>query len=196
MQRRLSHHSRGVTLIELAMVTMIIGVAAAIATPNMVRAMRTYRLNSAAQQVVDAIQTAKFTSVRANSTQSVFFNTATNAVAVGQTTAATASLLPAGVTFVTTTVAAPSLVATAVANAGSIAGQQTNANISVSFPAVTGQTDYKQAAFTSRGLPNVTPGAVNWVYLTNTQGEMMAVTVTSAGSTRIWRWNTTSSTWN
>lgn len=198
MHRRCSHHSRGVTLLELAMVTGIIGVASAILAPNMIKAMRTYRLNAAAQQVADAIQTAKFTAVRANTPQSVFFNTTTNGVAVGQTTAATASLLPAGVTFVTTAsaVTAPSLAATAITNAGSITGQQTDSHISVSFPAVTGQTNFKQASFTSRGLPNVTPGAVNWVYLTNTQGEIMAVTVTSAGSTRIWRWNAASSTWS
>lgn len=198
MQRRCSHHSRGFTLLELGIVTAIIGVASAILAPNMLKAMRTYRLNAAAQQVADAVQTAKFTAVRANTTQSAFFNTTTNAVAVGQTTAATATVLPAGVTFVTTAsaVTAPSIAATAITNAGSITGQQTNAHISVSFPTVTGQTNFCQASFTSRGLPNVTAGAVNWVYLTNTQGEIMAVTITSAGSTRIWRWNSSTSTWS
>lgn len=198
MQRRCSHHSRGLTLLELGIVTAIIGVASAILAPNVLKSMRTYRLNAAAQQVADAIQTAKFSAVRANSAQSVFFNTTTNAVAVGQTTAAEATVLPAGITFVTTAsaVTAPSLAATAISNAASITGQQTNSHISVSFPTVTGQTNFCQASFTSRGLPNVTPGAVNWVYLTNTQGEIKAVTVTSAGSTRIWTWNSSSSTWS
>ena len=198
MQRRCSHHSRGLTLLELGIVTALIGVASAILAPNVLKAMRTYRLNAAAQQVADAFQTAKFTAVRANTTQSVFFNTSTNAVAVGQTTSAEAIPLPSGVTFVTTStsVTAPSLAATAIANAASISGQQTNSHISVSLPTVSGQTNFCQAAFTSRGLPNVTPGAVNWVYLTNTQGEIRAVTITSAGSTRIWSWNSSTSTWS
>jgi prepilin-type N-terminal cleavage/methylation domain-containing protein len=195
MQRRHANHSRGVTLIEMAMVTVVVGIAAAIAAPNLVRAMRTYRLNAAAQQVADALQSAKFTAVRANTTQSVFFNTTTNAVAVGQTTGATAVPLPAGVQFTTPTVAAPSLVATAVANAGTIAGQNNNGQASVSFPVVTGQTNFRQAAFNPRGLPSVTPGAVNWTYLTNSQGDLVAVTITSAGSVRIWRWNATTSQW-
>jgi prepilin-type N-terminal cleavage/methylation domain-containing protein len=196
MQRRCSHHSRGVTLIELVTALGIIGVATAIMTPNLVRAMRTYRLNGAAEQVAGALQTAKFTAVRANTTQSVFFNPTTNAVAVGQTTAAAAVPLPAGVTLATTTVTAPAIITTAVANAGAIAGQQADSHIAVSFPAVTGQTNFKQAGFTSRGLPNVTPGAVNWIYVTNAQGDLMAVTITSAGSTRIWRWNATTAQWS
>lgn len=198
LPRRSSRYSRGLTMLELGVVMGIIGVASAILAPNMLKAMRTYRLNGAAQQVADAFSTAKFTAVRANTTQSVFFNTTTNAIAVGQTTAATAIPLPAGITFVTTAsaVGAPSLAATAITNAGSITGQPTDPHLSVSFPAVTGQTNFKQAGFTSRGLPNVTPGAVNWVYLTNTQNEMIAITITSAGSTRIWRWNASSSTWS
>lgn len=196
MRLRRLHLSRGLTMLELVTVMGIISVASAILAPNMMRTMRTYRLSAAAQQVADALQTAKFTAVRANAAQSVFFNTTTNAIGVGSTTAATATPLPSGITFVTTTVTAPSLVTTAVASAGSIAGQQTDSHTSVSFPAVTGQTNFKQAAFTSRGLPNVTPGAVNWIYLTNTQNEMMAVTITSAGSTRIWRWNSSTSSWS
>ena len=53
-------------MLELGIVSAIIGVASAILAPNMLKAMRTYRLNAAAQQVADAFQSAKFTAVRAN----------------------------------------------------------------------------------------------------------------------------------
>ncbi len=195
MKQRNYFYSRGITLIEITVVMLVIGIAVAVAAPSLTRALQTYRLNSGAQQIADAFQLARFAAVRSNSAQSVFFNTSNNSLAVGQTTAATATLLPPGVRFASPTVAAPAIVANAAANAGTIAGQQSNAQAAISFPTVTGQTNFHQAAFTSRGLPQVTPGAVNWVYLTNTRNELAAVTITSAGSTRIWRWNPTSSQW-
>ncbi len=195
MKQRDYFHSHGITLIEIAVVMLVIGIAVAIAAPSLIRALQTYRLNSGAQQIADAFQLARFAAVRSNSAQSVFFNTSNNSLAVGQTTAATATLLPPGVQFVSPTVAAPAIVANAAANAGAIAGQQSNTQAAISFPTVAGQTNFHQAAFTSRGLPNVTPGAVNWVYLTNNRNELAAVTITSAGSTRIWRWNPTTSQW-
>lgn len=181
-------------MFETVAVLAVIGVGMAIATPNLTRAVRTYRLNSGAQQVSNALQAAKFNAVRGNTTQSVFFNTSTNTISIGATTAA-AIPLPSGVQFTSPTVGAPPVAATAVANAGTITGQESNPNTAVSFPAVTGNTNFRQASFNSRGLPVMTPGQVNWLYLTNTQGELMAITATSAGSIQTWRWDATASQW-
>ena len=202
MQQRLNHYhsARGMTLIETGVVMLVIGIAMAMATPSLTKAMRSYRLNSGAQQVANAFQSAKFSAVRTNAAQSVFINTSTNATAVGATTSATATPLPTGVQFVTlpTSVTIPTIIANATPNAGTLSGQASNGRLAVSFGTVSGMTNFRQASFNSRGLPgpNISPGAVNWVYLTNEQNELMAITITSAGSIQTWRWNAATSQWS
>jgi len=199
MRQQLKKRSQGFTMIELVVTLLIIGIATAVAAPNLMRAMQTYRLNSGAQQVENALQAAKFASVRANTTQWAYFDTTNNTTSVGAATTAPATPLPPGIRFTTITGAAPTIISTAVTNAATIGGQQSNsATVAVSFPQVTGQTNFRQASFNSRGLPGpgVNPGTVHWVYLTNSQNELMAVTLTSAGSVQIWRWNSSTSTWS
>jgi type II secretory pathway pseudopilin PulG len=191
----------GFSILELLGVVLIVGVLSAASTPSLLRAVQSYRLKLAAQQVDDAFQTAKFASMQANATRRVYLNTSAKTVAVGASTAATAVALPNGVSFTTISVAAPGIVSSAAANATTIGGQQCGTSTaSVSFPATTGVSDTYEAAFNSRGLPTgttsnpVNPGTVHWVYLTNTNGELMAVTITSAGSSQVWRW--TGSAWS
>ncbi len=55
-----------------------------------------------------------------------------------------------------------------------------------------------QATFTSKGLPATKsgsmadPGIVHWVYMKNVNDDYMAITITSAGSTQVWRYKNNS----
>ena len=181
----------GFSLLELLSVVTIVGALSAASIPRIITAVQSYRLNAGAQQVVEALQAAKFAAIQANASRMAYFNTSTNATSVGTSTAAAAIPLPSGVTFTTITGTAPSIVSTAATNAATIGGQQSNnALAAVSFPVASGS--FYQATFSSRGLTggsNLNPGTVHWVYLKNTNNELMAVTLTSAGSIQTWRWS-------
>jgi prepilin-type N-terminal cleavage/methylation domain-containing protein len=183
----------GFSMMEVMMVVVVVGVAVTVTAPNITRSIRSYRLKNGAQQVASAIQTAKLTAVGANETRSIFFDTVNNTIAVGN--AANTVPLPSGVSFVSSTVEPPQAIKSAVDNAGSIAGQQSDETVAVSFPAGSVAT-VRQASFNWRGLPVAAPGAVNWVYLTNTDGELMAVTLSSSGSVDVWNRKVSSTAWH
>lgn len=185
----------GFSLLELIGAVTIVAVASAVSMPSILKAVQGYRLKAAASQIDDAFQSAKFAAMQANATRKVFINPTAKTVAVGAATSATAVALPYGISFTTISVTAPSIVSSAATNAGTIGGQQcATSTSSVSFPLTSGSTTTYEMAFSSRGLPTGTgaalnPGTVHWVYLTNSNGDLMAVTVTSAGSSQIWRWD-------
>lgn len=179
---------RGYTAIEMVTVTGMIGIVVAAAAPSIVKSNRSYKLNTAAQQVTQAFESARFEALRNNSSQTVLLDLANNTFTInGRTTK-----LPEGVTFQpqTSSSEVPDVVKNAAANggAGIIVGQEPNEKLAISFPYRTSDAKYV-ATFNSRGLPNVQPGVVNWIYLTNTDGEKVAITLSSAGSTNTWRKN-------
>lgn len=175
----------GHSLIELLVVLLIIGIIVTIAVPNMTRASRSYRLHTSAQQIAQALQAAKISSISNNTARKVIFNTTNNSLTAPS---GRQILLPADVRFaqLSGNVTAPALITNASSKSSSLTGQKSDATLAVSFPQ--GATSQKfEAAFNSRGIPEVTPGVTNWVYLTNTDGEVIAVVLTSAGSTEILR---------
>jgi prepilin-type N-terminal cleavage/methylation domain-containing protein len=180
---------RGFTALEMVATAGIIAVGAAMATPSIIKANRAYQLNSAAQQVAQTFQAAKFEALRNNSTQTVLIDPTARTITISNRTIT----LPTGITFETqqSSTDVPDVIKNAVENG--ITGQQTNEKASVSFPMRSSDNKY-EATFNSRGMPNVQPGAVNWLYLVNADGEKMAVTLTSAGSTNLWR-KTGSNNW-
>ncbi len=189
-------HEHGFSMLEIMMVVTIVGVMSAAATPSLTRALRSYRLSAGAQQIAEAIQTAKLRAVSTNQAQSVFFDTASNNNTIAVANSATAISLPPGIQFVTPTVAPPTVIHDAAATL--IPNQQSDQYAAVSFPVFpVGSTTstVRAVSFNWRGLPAVSPGAVNWIYLTNAQGELIAVTLSSAGSVGVWSWNASTSSW-
>ncbi|MFN0121142.1 MAG: Tfp pilus assembly protein FimT/FimU [Blastocatellia bacterium] len=188
------HH--GFTMAELLIVTAIVGVTAAVATPSVISSVRGYRMRSAGQQIIQALQTAKFQAIRTNSRAQVRFSETNKTIqvvnlsATGVVVAGPAIPLPPGVEFklATDTVTAPADITNAASQV--LPGQQTNDKQAVSFPA---SGTYRVATFTSRGVPGNTdgsimePGVVNWIYLGNAHGETQAVTMSSGGSFRIYK---------
>ncbi len=196
---------RGFSMMEVLTVCAIIGVMTTMAVPSVMRSIRSQRLMSGAQQVAQALQSAKFEAIRTNNRAQIQLDPASNTLRLvtwsGSTsTSATAVALPPEVQFsdLPSTMTGPSVITSAASNAGSITGQESNSRKAVSFPL---SSSIRIATFTTRGLPgntdgtNVYPGLVNWVYLTNSLGERMVVTITSAGSVQTWRWNASSSQW-
>jgi type II secretory pathway pseudopilin PulG len=74
--------------------------------------------------------------------------------------------------------------------------QEGNSLCSTSLPKISGDVSKRHMAFTSKGLPGVNPGTVNWVYLTNNDQELMVIAVTSAGSVQTFKWNKNTRTWS
>jgi prepilin-type N-terminal cleavage/methylation domain-containing protein len=177
---------QGFSALEMVAVAGIIGVAAAIAAPSVIKSNRSYKLEAAAQQVAQAFQSAKYEAIRNNASQTVLIDQANNTITINGNTIQ----LPAGVTFQTqqSSTDVPTEIRAAALNGetGTIAGQTSNEKVAVSFPMRTSDNKYV-ATFNSRGMPNVTPGAVNWIYLVNPDGEKVAITLSSAGSTNTWR---------
>lgn len=174
----------GFSAMEMVVTASIVMVAAATGAPSLIKANRAYQLNSAAQQVTQALQTAKFDAIRNNTSQMVIFDTANNTMTVNGRLVT----LPRGVTFasLSSETTAPNSVAKGAENKESIGADQCgNKRLAISFPTPSGYVStLKVATFNSKGLPNVQPGTINWVYLKNVDGEQMAITLTSAGSTR------------
>jgi prepilin-type N-terminal cleavage/methylation domain-containing protein len=177
---------RGFSALEMITVTGILGIAAAVATPSIIKTNRSYKLNEAAQQVAQAFQSAKYEAIRNNASQTVLIDQANRTITINGYTVQ----LPTGVSFQTqqSSTDVPDVIKTAAENgeAGTVQGQTTNVKVAVSFPLRPSDNKY-EAIFTSRGLPNVNPGTLNWVYLANSDGERVAITISSAGSTNVWR---------
>ncbi len=179
-------NERGFSVFEMVTVAGMVAVSVAVATPSVIQANRSYQLNSAAQQVSQAFQSAKYEALRNNSSETVLIDPVANTVTINGRTIN----LPAGVTFQTqqSSTEIPTVIKNAAVNGetGVISGQQANDKMAVSFPLRASDNKYV-ATFNSRGMPNVQPGAVNWIYLVNPNGEKVAITLSSAGSANTWR---------
>lgn len=170
----------GFTLLESAVVVLIVGTVIAMATPKITTAMREYRLNIAMRQMADLVHRVKTQAVSDNRKASLVVDTSNNRMGIitydvtGNVVSTSYAPLPIGVTF-----ERPAGVNAPVS--GAPTGQ------AVSFPAQNGSTTIFQQDFNSRGFPMVNAGAINAVYLTN-GSTYRAVTMNSVSATTIFRW--------
>jgi Tfp pilus assembly protein FimT len=176
---------KGFSVIEGAIVVLVIGVILAIATPKVVSAMREHRLSVGTREVMDFIQRAKAQAVSENKKSSLLVDTAGRRLGMavydggGNISDIIYMPLPQGVIFQTPpSVSAP------------VTGAPTSS--AVSFPAYNGSTTVFKQDFTSRGFPAVAAGTINALYLTNGRN-YRAVTMNSVGGVRSWWWE--NSTW-
>lgn len=173
----------GFTLLESAVVVLIVGAVVAFAAPRITNAMREYRLNLAVRQIADLIQRAKTQAMSDNTNATIRIDTANRRAGLVVRDKNGAEIrtdyipLPQGITF---------------SMPANVAAPMTGAPIarSVSFPAQGGSSTLFQQDFTSRGFPAVaSAGAINAVYLTNNR-TYRALTLTSVGGIRTWTWQT------
>lgn len=184
---------KGYSVVELVLVVAVLGVVFAIAVPNLMRANRNKKLIETGREIVHLLQEAKFKAVADNSSKKVIINTNNNTI---QASTGMLLTLPSDVHFTTLpgNIEAPQQVKTAVDQAAALATQKDDAKISASFADGTA-TGIFQAEFDAKGLPNVEPGVVNWVYLENGEGLKLAVIMTSAGACEVLQYNSSSQTW-
>ncbi|MFN7931607.1 MAG: hypothetical protein U0Y68_27485 [Blastocatellia bacterium] len=167
----------GFTVLETLAIVLTFGILAAICAPSISRANHAYQLQAAGQQIVQEVQRAKISAVGRSTPQSLFFNTANRTVIVNGTT----FTLPDGIQFAAlpSNLSAPSLIEQAAQNSAALPTQQSDARSAISMPAV---ATTQELRINTKGLPNVEPGVVNWIYLTNREGQRAVITLTSAGS--------------
>lgn len=172
----------GYTMLEITVTVILILLLLSVAVPNVISAVRSYRLRSAARDVAQILQDAKQEAIRLNHNYTITFDPTNNTV----TSEGKEIIFPKGVQFdpLPNNIQAPTDVKNATKKNKSLTGQQTNAKIAISFPNGTSAQE-KIASFNSKGLPDVEPGVLNWVYLKNTDGERVIIMLTSAGSTTI-----------
>jgi prepilin-type N-terminal cleavage/methylation domain-containing protein len=174
-------NAKGFSLLELMIVLGIVLVVSAISVPSLIKANRGYQLQSSAREIAQAFQAAKFKAIGTNSSKTVSINTATNSFvsSTGTTTA-----LPSNVKFeaLPSSMTSPAIVQIACGN--TLAEQETDAKLATSLE-VGATPDQFEVSFSSKGIPKVEPGVVNWLYLSNQDGERVAVILTSAGGVEV-----------
>jgi prepilin-type N-terminal cleavage/methylation domain-containing protein len=173
----------GFTLIETVVVVLVGAVILAFATPKFTSAMRQYRVSMASRELSDLIHKAKMQAVSDNRSVTLRVDTATNRFGIVVCDAAGNELrteyvpLPQGVTFsMPEGVSAP------------MTGAPTDR--SVSFTPKTGSTTVFEQQFNSRGFLVVnSPATIQAIYVGNGR-EFRAVTLSSVGGIRTWKWDT------
>lgn len=182
MTNRAVRCERGFTLIEAAIVVLIIGTVAGFATPKFINAMREYRASVASRQLTDLIHRAKIQAVSDNRAVTLRVDTAANRVGLvvlatdGTELRTDYVQLPQGVSF---------------SMPPNVNAPMTGAPIarSVSFTVQEGSTTVFEQQFNSRGFLVVdSPATIQAIYVGNGQ-VFRAVTLTSVGGIRTWKWN-------
>jgi len=180
MRTDISSRESGFTILESAVVVLVVGAVIAFATPKIANALREYRLNIAMRQMADLVHRVKMQAVSDNRKASLVVDTFNNRMGIvtydlsGNVVSTNYAPLPLGVRFAT-----PQGVNAPVS--GAPTGQ------AVSFPLQDGSTTIFKQDFNSRGFPVVNAGAINAVYLTN-GNTYRAVTMNSVSATTIFRW--------
>ncbi len=178
MLERIVKKERGFTALEIAVVVMLVGVLLAFATPKITAAMREYRLNIAARQMVGLINRAKMSAVSDNKKTSIAVDITGNRAGLviykddGTTVDHIEFIpLPQGITFQKP--AGVSAVPPGVTTTGL-----------VSFSLKNG---YYMQDFTSRGFPVVASGPdVVSIFFGNSKS-YEAITITSVGGITTYR---------
>ncbi len=149
----------------------VIAILSAIAIPFINSWLQQYRLDIAAQQIADGLQTAKMQAVSKTRRRELLFDVEGNRVGLD---GAGLLGLPSGVRFDTGGVDTPPEPGVSISEP-------------VTFPATDSSSSLRAAGFTGRGLPDTNPGTTNAVYLTNTSGTRV-VLMTSAGNIKTREW--------
>lgn len=180
MVRRDRKREAGFSVLEIAVVVVLVGVVIAFAAPKISNGMREYRLGVGTRQMVDYIKRAKSQAVANNQTSSLIADPPNRRIGLVVRNSAGTVLrtdyyaLPRDVSFALP----PNVVAP-------MTGAPTST--SVSFPLQSGSSTVRQQDFNTRGFPAVTGTTMNAVYLTNGTS-YRAVTLNSYGGIRTWWW--------
>ena len=174
-------NAKGFSLLELMIVLGIVMVVSAISVPSLIKANRGYQLQSSAREIAQVLQAAKFKAIGSNASKTITFDTGSNSFV---SSAGVATTLPANVKFeaLPATMTAPAMIQTASGN--SLTGQKNDAKLAISLATGATANQFK-VSFSSRGIPEIEPGIVNWLYLSNQDGERVAVILSSAGSVEV-----------
>lgn len=179
--------ARGFTLMEVTIACLIIALIAAFSTPRIIGAMREYRVGLAVRQMSDLIQRAKTQAVSDNNTVTLRVDTINSRAGLvvrdanGNEVTVQYIPLPEGVRFAMPTPSGGSTLAAPMTGAP--------VSASVSFPAKAGATGIYEQDFNSRGFPAVAAGTINAIYVGSNNQSYAALTISSVGGLRSWKWN-------
>jgi prepilin-type N-terminal cleavage/methylation domain-containing protein len=173
---------RGFSLIEMAVVLMVVVIVAAIAVPQITHSMSSYRLKTTTRRLIDLMHQAKTQAVADNRKASLMVDTANRRMGLmildadGNLVRTDYVNLPEGITFSKPFNVSAPMTGAPTANA-------------ISFPPYQSSTTTFRQDFTSRGFPEVaTPGAINAIYIGNGR-DFSAITLTCVGGIRNYVWS-------
>jgi type II secretory pathway pseudopilin PulG len=179
MTDRTEQKERGFTVLEAAVVVLIMGIAAAFAVPSITNAMRQYRLNTGMRQTIDLLHRAKTEAVAQSRQVGLVFDRAGRRLGMvfyqddGTVDRTEFLPLPDGVTF-----------QRPAQESSAPEGVETAGDVTV----YDGELDgYPLQTFTSRGFPRVDSGPdVVSIFLGDGR-DYRAVTMSSVGGVRSYR---------
>jgi prepilin-type N-terminal cleavage/methylation domain-containing protein len=182
MLNRTGSREGGFSLIETAVVLLIVGIIVGFATPKITNAMRDYRMKSTVRRLADMVQQAKIQAVADNRTASLIIDTDKRRMGLhvfdnaGNLLRTDYVNLPDGINF-----SMPQNVSAPMTGAPTAKA--------VSFPSYNSSTTIFKQDFTSRGFPAVaTTGQVNSIYIGNGRN-FSALTLNSVGGIRTYTWS-------
>ncbi|MCI0487886.1 MAG: hypothetical protein L0229_14940 [Blastocatellia bacterium] len=167
---------RGFTVLELGVVVLLVGITAAISVPQIVNAMREYRLNSGLRQIADTLKRAKMQAVSANQRTALSVDPTGRRIGMtffndDNTVNRTEWVpLPSGVSFERPT--------SITSNPEGVTTQEV-----LSFPQEDG---VYRLSFNTRGFPIVAFGDTSAIFIGNGRN-YRAITMSSVGGVRTYR---------
>jgi prepilin-type N-terminal cleavage/methylation domain-containing protein len=167
------NRSKGFTLVELMIVVAVIGILAAITTPNIVTGLPTYRIKAAVRDCTSQLRNARTLAIKDKRDVTVSFNSDKSFYVIDGRrfpfTGSFAEKYGSGVKF---------------GRGEAITGANGE-----SLPSDGISLNDNSLTFTSRGMADFGAGTANGaVYFTNSRGDVYAVTVNVAGAVALLRW--------
>jgi len=188
---------KGFTLVEAMVVIAVIGIAVAVAAPNIVGGMPEYRLKRAARDLYSAMQSTKMGAIKNNTSWAIVFDPATSRYLICSDSGADGTWSTTADNTIVSTIPLPGY-GSGVAYGYGAAGTKATAAC-ISNPSGSGcpmspgdevSYNFNVLVFNSRGT-----GSGGYVYLQNNQSTSYAVGTRTSGAILLRKWYANPGNW-
>ncbi|MCI0623894.1 MAG: GspH/FimT family pseudopilin [Acidobacteria bacterium] len=180
--RTQDNKQKGFTLLEVVIVMGIIMAMTAAVIPSITTSMELYRLNASAQEIVSQLQSARLRAVRGNVMCAFLMSASGRQFGIdmdgdGNISSSTDVLLPLKTNISFVDLSTPPVASAVTLSNGTKTGIGFTPRGTLTAVASSGLPDYNPANLAAAGYA---------IYLTNTQDDFVAVSVSPMGRVRTW----------